>query len=139
MGRVKEKDFNVDEMIAYNEMLLTISKQIIEYRRKNNLTQRQFAELVGCTQVMVSKLEKGNYNPTLKFINELSWKISNSIDFFTSTMNKIINNLDIVYGKIIDSEFNAKDTIMYSCYTKICKGDDYNEKNSNKSSYADAG
>jgi len=66
-----------------------ISKAFIKYRKENNLTQVQLAEILGVNQVMVSKLESGDYNPTVKKVFQFSWKLTNSPDFFVNILKNV--------------------------------------------------
>ncbi|MEQ2130139.1 helix-turn-helix transcriptional regulator [Caldanaerobacter subterraneus KAk] len=59
--------------------------KIFEFRIKNNLTQKQLAEKLGITQSMVSKLESGQYNPTV----EQLWRISKKLGW----------NFKIIFGE----------------------------------------
>lgn len=46
--------------------------QIIEKRIRNGMTQGQLANLVGTKQSAISRLESGNYNPTLDFLQKIA-------------------------------------------------------------------
>lgn len=62
------------------DLLVDIACEFINYRAKNGLSQKELAEKLQMTQAMVSKLESGDYNPTVKMLFEiaqkLSWKFS---------------------------------------------------------------
>ncbi len=58
-----------------DDVLVDIATTLINYRIKNNLTQKDLAKKLGCSQAMVSKLESGEYNPSV----ELLWKISSAL------------------------------------------------------------
>lgn len=45
-----------------------IIAQLIETRKNKNMTQAQLAELVGTQKSNISRLESGNYNPSLDFL-----------------------------------------------------------------------
>ena len=47
-------------------------KQIIEIRNDQEITQKQLAERTGTKQSNISRLEKGEYNPSLKFLKKLA-------------------------------------------------------------------
>lgn len=47
-------------------------KQIIKIRSEQQLTQQQLAERTGTKQSNISRLEKGEYNPSLKFLKKLA-------------------------------------------------------------------
>lgn len=66
--RVKEhlkeklKDPYFKELYELEEQKLSIVKQIINYRIKNKLTQKQLAEKAGITQQHISKIENGEFS-----------------------------------------------------------------------------
>jgi len=47
-------------------------QQLIDYRREQNLTQAQLAERIGITRSNLSRLESGNYNPSLAFLKRVA-------------------------------------------------------------------
>lgn len=57
------------------EVEYDIINQIIKTRLEQNLTQADLAKKVGTAQSNISRLESGNYNPTLEFLE----KIANSL------------------------------------------------------------
>lgn len=58
-----------------DDILYDISMKIFDFRTKKGWTQKQLAEKLGIKQAMVSKLESGQYNPTI----EQLWKISKKL------------------------------------------------------------
>ena len=40
-------------------------------RKEKNLTQKDLAKLIGTKQSNISRLESGNYNPTIEFLNKV--------------------------------------------------------------------
>lgn len=60
------------ELFELDDILADISLKLINYRIANKITQKQLAEKLVMSQVMISKLESGEYNPTI----ELLWKLS---------------------------------------------------------------
>jgi len=81
----KLADEATKEKFELDDILYDISMKIFEFRIKNNLTQKQLAEKLGITQSMVSKLESGQYNPTV----EQLWKISKKLGW----------NFKIIFGE----------------------------------------
>ena len=77
---IKEDVSSIDEVLEYEQILLSISKTIAKYRRDNILTQKELAKILGINQVMISKLERGNYNPTVKLLYNISRKLTKSSD-----------------------------------------------------------
>lgn len=58
-----------------DDILIDIATTLINYRINNNLTQKELAQKLGCTQAMISKLESGEYNPSV----EQLWKIASAL------------------------------------------------------------
>lgn len=46
--------------------------QLIEARNKKGLTQKQLAEKVGTRQSAIARLEGGNVNPSIEFLEKVS-------------------------------------------------------------------
>lgn len=90
---IKENVSGIDEILEYEQILLSISKSIIKYRKENNLTQKQLAEKLNENQVMISKLERGNYNPTIKLLHGLSRKLTDSSELFIGIIKDMISSL----------------------------------------------
>ncbi|MCG8485168.1 MAG: helix-turn-helix transcriptional regulator [Clostridia bacterium] len=49
-----------------------IIKQILKARSELNLTQKELAERIGIKQSNISRLENGNYNPSLDFLKKVA-------------------------------------------------------------------
>ncbi|MBZ4669394.1 MAG: transcriptional regulator, family [Defluviitaleaceae bacterium] len=49
-----------------------IIRQIIKARNELNLTQKELAEKIGIKQSNISRLESGNYNPSLDFLKKVA-------------------------------------------------------------------
>ena len=77
--KIKEDVSNIDTILDYEQILLVISKSIINYRIKNGLTQKELANKLQVNQVMISKLERGRYNPTVKLLYNISRKLTKSV------------------------------------------------------------
>lgn len=124
----------IDEILEYEDILFEISKALIEYRKENKLTQKQLAKVLNVNQVMISKLESGNYNPTFKQIHKISRKLTNSVDFFVKVLNAILDNMKQRYYVSYDikiSEDMSKDNIIYyksKNYKDVYKGGNYETK-----------
>ncbi len=72
--------FDVEDEELKNEMeldslLVDLACEIINYRAENNLTQKNLADKLGITQAMVSKVESGDYNPSIEFLFNISKKL----------------------------------------------------------------
>ena len=49
-----------------------IVKQLIRSRSELNLTQKELADKIGIKQSNISRLESGEYNPTLGFLKKVA-------------------------------------------------------------------
>lgn len=103
---------NIDEVLEYEQILLSISKAITKYRKNNQLTQKQLAKSLNMNQVMISKLEKGNYNPTLKMLYTISRKLTKTSNLFIDILKDIITSL--YKNKSIDYNIQFKRYETYS-------------------------
>ena len=104
---IKEDTSKIDEILEYEEILFEISESIKKYRKENNLTQKQLAKILEFDQVMISKLESGNYNPTFKQLHKISRKLTNSADLFIKALESIIDNISHMYK--LDYSVTVKD------------------------------
>lgn len=68
-------DEQTKEKFELDDILYDISMKIFDFRIGKRWTQKQLAEKLCITQAMVSKLESGEYNPTI----EQLWKISKAL------------------------------------------------------------
>lgn len=72
----KKKAFNEDPELYEEYKALEpeyeIIKQIIDARNELNLTQKELAEKIGIKQSNISRLESGNYNPSLDFLKKVA-------------------------------------------------------------------
>ena len=58
------------------EMEFSLTEMIIKKRLKQGLTQTQLAKKIGIKQPIISRLESGTYNPSIKFLH----RIANALD-----------------------------------------------------------
>ena len=66
-----------DERIVYQtaSLMCDVSTALVEYRRKNSLSQKELAEKLDVGQSMVSKYESGTYNWTIRSLVEVSSRL----------------------------------------------------------------
>lgn len=118
------KEFNVDKEllteIEYNEILLIISKELVKYRDNNNMSQSDLAKKLKVSQVMISKMESGKYNFTIKTLVNL-WS-----DLSTDQINFGEKILKKIYDKIVDNY--ASNQIECNYHNKVDTKFKYNEK-----------
>lgn len=76
----EEENSQFQKNMEVEDLLVDIASEFINYRVRNKMSQKDLAEKLQMTQAMVSKLESGEYNPTVKMLFEiaqkLSWKFS---------------------------------------------------------------
>ena len=51
---------------------LTVAQAMIDARKESGLTQKQLSERTGIAQADISKLERGNANPSLRTLQRLA-------------------------------------------------------------------
>lgn len=149
--QIQEDVSNMDCILEYEQILLSISKVLMKYRNENNLTQKELARNLKINQVMISKLERGNYNPTIKLLYNISRSLTKSSDLFIKILMDIITSLyksknigyNIQFEKHETFKFNIdKNNITYlrNNYVENIKygGDFYGQINS-KSTIPNAG
>ena len=68
-------DDKTKELLGLDDILVEISLKLINFRLSKNLSQKQLAEKLQISQSMVSKLESGDYNPTVEQLWRLSRKL----------------------------------------------------------------
>lgn len=80
------------ELFELDDILVSISLKIVNYRIANSLTQTKLAHILGISQAMVSKLESGEYNPTI----EQLWRISKKLNWnFKVMFDENVNETQI--------------------------------------------
>lgn len=53
--------------------------QIIKARKEQNITQAELAKRVGTQKSNISRLESGNYNPSLDFLSKVAESLGKSL------------------------------------------------------------
>jgi predicted transcriptional regulator len=74
------KNKEVKDELKKNEAEYKIVEEIITARMERNLTQKDLAELIGTKQSNISRLESGNYNPTLEFLNKIAHAVGKELE-----------------------------------------------------------
>lgn len=66
---------------VYNELgpEFELVRMIIKKRLESGLTQKELAEKIGTKQSAISRLEKGDYNPSLSFLHRLAEALDTKI------------------------------------------------------------
>ena len=68
-------DKETKQEFELSDILVDIACKIINYRLDNDMTQKELANKLDITQAMVSKLESGEYNPSIGFLFKISKKL----------------------------------------------------------------
>ncbi|MFA5528680.1 MAG: helix-turn-helix transcriptional regulator [Peptostreptococcales bacterium] len=68
-------DKETKQEFELSNILVDIACKIINYRLDNDMTQKDLANKLEITQAMVSKLESGEYNPSIEFLFKISKKL----------------------------------------------------------------
>lgn len=56
-----------------------IIKQLVDARSEQHITQKDLAEKIGTRQSNISRLEGGNYNPSLNFLKRIAMGIGKEL------------------------------------------------------------
>lgn len=64
----------------------TLIKQLVEARLKRGLTQKQLAVKIGTKQSAISRLEAGNINPTIDFLEKVTVALHSQLDIRIHTV-----------------------------------------------------
>lgn len=76
MNEYKKRAFEADPELYEEYKALApeyeLIKQIIRVRAEQNLTQQELADKIGIKQSNISRLESGNYNPSLDFLKKVA-------------------------------------------------------------------
>ena len=95
-------DGQTKERFELDDILYDISMKIFDYRISKGWTQKQLAEKLGITQAMVSKLESGEYNPTV----EQLWKISRKLGWSFALIFKEKEEVETNVWDSVNEDYN---------------------------------
>lgn len=105
--------------LEYIEILYIISTNIENYRKKYNMSQKQLAEKLDITQEMVSKLESGKSNISVKKLVEIWNKLSNKeYDFASKLLNQISIKSKENYNRIYCNNYRYYTFAVYTNNTE---------------------
>jgi DNA-binding XRE family transcriptional regulator len=74
------KDQDAVAELEKNEFEYKVISEIIRARIEKNITQNQLAAMIGTKQSNISRLESGEYNPSLEFLNKVAQALGKSLD-----------------------------------------------------------
>ena len=100
------RDFTPEQeaIYKYYDLLGEISVRIVDYRKEHALSQAQLADLLGITQAMVSRYESGDYNFSVRTLNDLCEKLGLSLEIRMRNTNTATASSD--FQELIESTDN---------------------------------
>lgn len=75
-----ENDPEFKEIWEGNTQKRELVKTIIALRIKEQLTQKELAEKIGTRQSAISRLENGNYNPSVDFLYRIAKALNRKVE-----------------------------------------------------------
>ena len=73
------KNQEVCEELKKNENEYKIIEAIILARKEKNLSKKELADLIGTKQSYITKLENGNYHPSIEFLNKIAMAVGKEL------------------------------------------------------------
>lgn len=73
------KDKTINKEYKKLESKYRIISQLLAARTKKNITQKQLAKIMGTKQSAIARLENGNANPTLSFLEKISMALNTKL------------------------------------------------------------
>ena len=73
------KNKEVQNELKINEAEYKVIEEVIMARKEKNLTQKDLAQLIGTKQSNISRLESGNYNPTINFLSKIAYAVGKEL------------------------------------------------------------
>lgn len=86
-------DEQTKERFELDDILYDISMKIFDYRISKGWTQKLLAEKLGIKQSMVSKLESGEYNPTVEQLCKISKKLGWNFELILKDKEEVETNV----------------------------------------------
>jgi len=62
------------------KLLYDIKKEIIKLRLEQGISQKELAEKVGTRQSAISRLESGEYNPSIEFLSKVAHALGKELN-----------------------------------------------------------
>lgn len=105
-----EESLEISEALDYTDILVEVSRALVNYRKTQSLTQEQLSKILNMKQSMISKLESGEYNATLKMLLKISYTLEKDSSLFLD----IIENIKkVLIRKKQYNEINLKKDYIY--------------------------
>jgi len=99
--------------VVDNKTLLELVYEIKKRRLQMGITQKDLAEQMGTTQSIISKFEKGRYNPTYLFLQRLAEVLGGSIKLYFEPRDKEENK------EVKKDEFSKNDNFEQILHIKL--------------------
>lgn len=91
-----------------------LAKRIKELRTSLNLTQKQFAEIVGCTSATLSAYENGAKSPSLEIVKGIAEKCGVSIDWLCGLSDEKNSHKNIeTYSDVLELLFEISEVLPF--------------------------
>jgi predicted transcriptional regulator len=78
--KIINSDPEVIKELDNNSIEYKVVREIIKARHELNLTQEQLAKLAGTKQSNISRLESGEYNPTIEFLSKVAQTMGKTLE-----------------------------------------------------------
>lgn len=129
IAELEDTDLVNDELrkIEFIEISCIIANELISYRKNNNISQKELAEILGVKQAMISKLESGSYNISIKSLINISKKLTDKNNSFN------VNLFKKIYEKILEN--NNEQNYIKMKYNNIFPFNSLNNKYTYSKSY----
>lgn len=97
-------------------VIAKVSMFIYKRRQELQMTQKEFAEMMGVTQGMVSKWESADYNFTIENIAHIAEKLNTTFDIeFIPESEYLVNNIQNEYDNLaIENSWDLPKIIEYN-------------------------
>ena len=108
------KNYSENEF-EYEDILYDISTMIFKNRLSRNMNQKEFAKLLDISQSMVSKLESGEYNPSIGQLLKVTRKLNVKMNIkfkVNNPRNKMIDDWS-------EKKVKSRDTNKNNDITKL--------------------
>ena len=96
----KDKKFKMAYAVV--EQKYDLIQELIAFRKKKNMTQQEFAELMGVKQQAISRYEKGAIDPRLSFILKMLYIIGKKVRVRDAGYKKINDKIITVQNESLN-------------------------------------
>lgn len=73
-------DTEVIKELEKNAIEYRVVREVIKARNEKKITQQQLASLVGTKQSNISRLENGQYNPSIEFLKKVAKAMGKTVE-----------------------------------------------------------